>query len=175
MAELRNSRHELFPQHYAAGLGASEAFRRTVGPNGPGYKDADVQADKWMKRPGVRGRVEELQKAQSDKCEISRDEFRAYLISVMRTPCGQIHQDHPLCQSVRSWTGKDGAATTMVSMPDKLKAAEMLGKMCGWMENKLTLDTGDTLTAFLQGIREGGGRRVADDGDEWKRGGLNGN
>ena len=145
-AALANSRHEKFAQLCADGLTGSEAYRRTA--SGP-CKNADKNANEWMRRPGVKERIAELKKSQCDKSEMSRDEYRRYLIRIMTTPIGEIDEHHEFCQSI-----KDTEFGREIRMPDKLKAAELLGKLTGWLTDKLQVEAGDTLTAFLQGIRQ---------------------
>jgi hypothetical protein len=62
---LKNSRREKFAQGVASGLSGSEAYRHVVGA--AAGKNADVMADDWMKRPGVRERIAELKEANSGK------------------------------------------------------------------------------------------------------------
>ena len=54
----------------ASGLTGSEAYRQTVGTYAG--KDADVLANKWMNRPGIRERIAELKEANSRKATLSR-------------------------------------------------------------------------------------------------------
>ena len=45
-------------------------------------------------------------------------------------------------------------------MPDKIAAATQLAKMCGWhAPDKIELDATDTLTAFVQSLRQADQRR----------------
>jgi hypothetical protein len=146
MPALVNSRHEKFARFCADGLAGSEAYRRIVGGLG---KNADKNANEWMRRSDVRKRIAELKRSQSERSEMSRDEYRCYLIRVMTTPVGEIDEHDDLCQEVRvTGFGKQ------VKMPDKLKAAELLGKLTGWSTEKAELESRDTLAAFLQSIRQ---------------------
>ena len=61
MASLKNVRHEKFAQCVASGLSGADAYRQAAEYWG---KQADGNAANWMKRPGVRQRIEEL-KAES--------------------------------------------------------------------------------------------------------------
>ena len=61
MASLKNVRHEKFAQCVASGLSGAEAYRQAAEYSG---KQADGNVANWMKRPGVRERIEAL-KAES--------------------------------------------------------------------------------------------------------------
>jgi hypothetical protein len=97
----------------------------------------------------VAARIRELQARQSAKAEMSRDDLRRYLVSVMRTPCGEIGPEHPLWVMHRRTEGG-----LEVRMPDKLCAAELLAKLCGWLApDKVQLEAGEALATLLQRIR----------------------
>ena len=62
---------------------------------------------------------------------------------------GVVAKDSPLCQSYR--TGDHG---TEVRMPDKIAAAQLMVKMCGWANpERVELSATDTLAEFIQSIR----------------------
>ena len=79
MPALANPRHELFAQAVASGKSASEAYRQS----GATGKNADVHAARLMVNDGIRKRVAELRGA-AKKCEMTRDQFRQFLIDVIQ-------------------------------------------------------------------------------------------
>ncbi len=48
-----------------------------------------------MRKHGMKARVAEIKAENAAKCEMSKEEYRAYL---MKTPAGQIGPDHQFCQ-----------------------------------------------------------------------------
>ena len=156
MSQLRNTRHEQFAQFVADGLPQSEAYRRVVG-NGASAKNANVHADEWMKRPGVKERIEELKAENAARSGRSRDELVARLWAILGAGAGVVAKDSPLCQSYR--TGNHG---TEVRVPDKIATAQLLVKMCGWANpERVELSATDTLSEFIQSIRESARPRQA--------------
>jgi terminase small subunit-like protein len=145
MPILQNSKHEKFAQLCASGLSGSEAYRRLEGPSAG--KNADVTAARMMSKPGVRERVEELKKAQADKCELSRDEYRKSLEEILRAKPSEESLDNPLCDAVFS------QGTRAAVFPSKLQTGAQLAKLVGWDKpTTINLETGDNLSAFLRRI-----------------------
>lgn len=145
---LKNARQEKFAQNVANGLAFGEAYSKA------GYKanpDAAAKAgSRLSKTKLVKARIAELKAKQSDKAEMSRDELRRYLIEVLQTPVGEINIRHRLCQSYR-----EGDDSREVKMPDKLKAAAELIKLCGWAEpDKIQVEAGGSIGALLEKIRK---------------------
>ena len=143
MPALANPRHELFAQAVASGKSASEAYRQS----GATGKNADVQAAKLVVKSSIRERVEELKEAQSKKCEMTRDQLRQFLVSVILVKPEDANFQNPLCELVMT---KAGPAAVF---PSKLGAAAQLAKLTGWNEvEKVSVEAGDTLSAFLRQI-----------------------
>jgi hypothetical protein len=63
-------------------LTGAEAYRRVAGRDS---KNADVCANDWMKHAGVKERIAKLRADQNAKSEMSRDEYRRFLVGVIRT------------------------------------------------------------------------------------------
>ena len=148
MPALANPRHERFAQAVASGKSASEAYRQS-GANG---KNADVHAARLMVNDGICKRVAELKAAQSQKSELSRDQAREFLTEVILTPAGRVDEHSRLCQSYKVTSeGRE------IRMPDKLRAIELLAKLCGWNEpDKYKLGADDELMELLSQLRGGG-------------------
>ena len=143
MTALANSRHELFAQAVASGKSASEAYRQS----GATGKNADVQAAKLVVKSSIRERVEELKEAQSKKCEMTRDQLRQFLVSVILVKPEDANFQNPLCELAMT---KAGPAAVF---PSKLGAAAQLAKLTGWNEGeKVSFEASDTLSAFLRQI-----------------------
>jgi hypothetical protein len=69
----------------------------------------------------------------------------------MQTPAADIDPHHQFCQVYKE-TDAQGV-TREWKTPDKLRAAQLLAQHCGWDEpTKISLEAGDTLSAFLRGI-----------------------
>jgi hypothetical protein len=143
MPALANPRHELFAQAVASGKSASEAYRQS----GATGKNADVHAARLMVNDGISKRVAELKEAQSKKCEMTRDQLREFLVSVILVKPEDANFQNPLCELAMT---KAGPAAVF---PSKLAAAAQLAKLTGWNEGeKVNIEAGDTLSAFLRQI-----------------------
>jgi hypothetical protein len=148
MPELANIRHEKFAQGVASGLTGAEAYRRVAGSNS---KNADVCANDWMKQAGVKERIAELRAEQNAKSEMSRDEYRRFLVDIIRAKPKDAAFNNPLCELVFTRDGRQA------SFPNKLAAGAQLSKICGWDDpSKLNTSTDDTLTELLIKIRRDG-------------------
>ena len=143
MALLANPRHELFCQAIASGKPAMEAYKLA------GYKKSSAKsnATRLMENDGISSRIAELRAQESAKSEFSRDQFRQFLISVIQAKPEAASMQNPLCEIAMA---KKGPAPVF---PDKLGAAAQLAKLTGWNSaEKVSVETGDTLSAFLRQI-----------------------
>ena len=143
MPALANPRHELFAQAVASGNSASEAYRQS----GATGKNADVHAGRLMVNDGICKRISESREEQAAKCEMTKDQFRQFLVSVMVAKPEDANFQNPLCELAMT---KAGPAAVF---PSKLGAAIQLAKLTGWNEvEKVSVEAGDTLSAFLRQI-----------------------
>ena len=94
MPVLKSVHDERFAQYVAAAVSLSEAYRRVTGK----IANADVHGREFMRKHGMKARVAEIKAQNASKCEMSKEEYRAYLIAAMKTPAGQIGPDHQFCQ-----------------------------------------------------------------------------
>ena len=143
MAILANPRHELFCQAIASGRPAMEAYKLA------GYKlsSAKANATRLMENDGISSRIAELRAQQSAKSEFSRDQLRQFLIHIIPAKPEQASMQNPLCEIAMT---KEGPAPVF---PDKLGAAAQLAKLTGWNSvEKVSVETGDTLSAFLRQV-----------------------
>jgi hypothetical protein len=97
MPPLENPRHERFAQLRASGKTGTEAYR-TI--KGKGAKNADVQADHLMNKPGVRERVEELKVENAAKCSLSREAYVRSLTETYEAKPSEASMDNPRCDVV---------------------------------------------------------------------------
>ena len=94
-------------------------------------KNADVMADQLMVTNGIAERIAELKAEADAKAEFTRANMLAFLAKVIRTESGQ--------------------------MRDRLRAVELLAKMCGWNQpEKFEYGASDELTELLKRLRGGG-------------------
>jgi hypothetical protein len=143
MVVLANPRHELFCQAIASGRAAIEAYKLA------GYKESSAKANatRLMENDGICSRIAELRAQQSAKAELSRDQFRQFLINIIQAKPEQASMQNPLREIAMT---KKGPAPVF---PDKLGAAAQLAKLTGWNSaEKMSVETGDTLSAFLSQI-----------------------
>ena len=146
MPVLKRIRDEKFAQYVAGGVSLSEAYRGLVKT-----ANADAHGREFMRKHGMKARVAEIKAENAAKCEMSKEEYRAYLIAAMKTPAGQIGPDHQFCQIYK--VVDENGVTREFRMPDKLRAAQLLAQHCGWDEpTKVALDVGDSLSAFLRDV-----------------------
>ena len=147
MLALKSVRDERFAQYVAAAVSLSEAYRRVTGKTA----NADVHGREFMRKHGMKARVAEIKAENAAKCEMSKEEYRAYLIAAMKTPAGQIGPNHQFCQIYK--VADENGVTREFRMPGKLRAAQLLVQHCGWDETaKVALDVSDSLSAFLREV-----------------------
>src|SRR5262245_57211673 len=97
MPALENPRYERFAQLRANGKTGSDAYRGVVGPDA---KNPDATADQWMKKPGVRERIEELKAETASHCSISREELVNDLVAMFRSKPEDASLSNPLCETL---------------------------------------------------------------------------
>jgi hypothetical protein len=100
-----------------------------------------------MVNDGICKRISEVREEQAAKCEMTKDQFRQFLVSVMVAKPEDASFNNPLCEIAMT---KAGPAAVF---PSKLGAAVQLAKLTGWNEvEKVSVEAGDTLSAFLRQI-----------------------
>jgi Terminase small subunit len=144
---LKSVRDEKFAQYVASGISQSEAYRRVSGKTA----NANNHGDDYMAKLGMKERIAEIRAENAAKCDMSKEEYRSYLISAMRTPAATVDPHHPFCQVYKEIDAR--GVTREWKTPDKLRAAQLLAQHCGWDEpTKVALDVGDSLSAFLREV-----------------------
>ena len=123
MASLKNVRHEKFAQCVASGSSGADAYRQAAEYSG---KQADGNAANWMKRPGVRQRIEELKAESAARCSLSREAHIRSLVEMYEAKPGDASMDNPRCD-VLITRGQKHAV-----FPQKLAVGAQLSKLVGW-------------------------------------------
>lgn len=122
MNPLKNVRHEKFAQALACGKTLEVAHREA------GYSGNRSVASRLLKDANICNRIKELQEETAKTEAITREEIVQFLADVIKTPAGEVHKSHPLCQSF-----KDTEDCNEIKIPDKLGAISHLLKMIpGW-------------------------------------------
>jgi Terminase small subunit len=148
MASLKNVRHEKFAQCVASGLSGADAYRQAAEYSG---KQADGNAANWMRRPGVRERIEELKAESSARCSLSREAYIRSLVEIYEAKPSDSSMDNP-CR-VLITRGQKHAV-----FPQKLAVGAQLSKLVGWdRPTEVRVEAGTELAAFLGGLFAGGG------------------
>src|SRR5262245_36058343 len=101
MPILTNPRHELFCQAIASSRPAMEAYKLA------GYKKSSAKANatRLMENDGIFSRIAELREQQSAKAELSRDQFRRFLIDIIQAKPEQASMQNPLCEIAMTKNG----------------------------------------------------------------------
>ena len=86
MPELKSVRDEKFAQYVASGISRSEAYRRVSGKTA----NANNHGDEYMAKRGMKERIAEIRAENAAKCDMSKEEYRSYLIGAMQTPAADI-------------------------------------------------------------------------------------
>ena len=111
----------MFAQYVAAAVSLSEAYRRVTGKTA----NADARGREFMRKHGMKARVAEIKAENAAKCEMNKEEYRAYLIAAMKTPAGQIGFDHQFCQ-IYKVVDENGVTVG----PDRWRAAAPVLSTC---------------------------------------------
>lgn len=113
-------------------------------------------AKRLLAKPQVARRVSELT-AQfnqhiEERFQLSKDEAIAYLVEIIRTPIGQIDENHYLCQSMRP--NKFGLE---LAMPNKVAAIRELREMLpGWSAARdIHIGPTQEMVDILRAVRNG--------------------
>jgi hypothetical protein len=92
--ELKSVRDEKFAQYVASGISQSEAYRRVSGKTA----NANNHGDDYRAKRGMKERIAEIRAENAARCDMSKEEYRSYLISAMQTPAADIDPHHQFCQ-----------------------------------------------------------------------------
>jgi len=103
---------------------------------------ASMYASALMRRQPIQEYIAELKEKLADKAQqqrfLSLEEKRAFLAKVVRTPIGEVDEDHIIAQEVK--TGPDGRT---VKMPNKLQALELDSRLMGEFQDSMRLDVSE--------------------------------
>jgi hypothetical protein len=157
---LKNSRHEAFAVAVGAGSPIAESYRQHVSEGGRCTdRTAQVEGSKLAALPAVAARIDEIRSQAGELADkvigFNKEQLITFLVEVIKTPIGQVHANHHLCQEhvtdvleVGGSRGKlkrgeaeegnesaSAPATVLrvkVKMPGKIDAARLLATVCGW-------------------------------------------
>lgn len=168
-----NVRQERFAQIVVEGRCTQvEAYQAVYGE----VKGAEASASRLLSSAKVSERVAALRQRAALGAVISRQELLEYLTRGILVPLGQVDERSNLCQAAEYLVtggvrGKlrrgnaDGGneeeepemTTVKIKMVDKLRSAELIAKLQGWLkeEHKVTHGLDDELTKLLGDIRLG--------------------
>lgn len=148
-------RHAKFCEGIAAGLSGREAYKAA------GYKVSDKSADEGAsilsRNSKVKDRIAELRARSAEKADFSRDDMVQWLVDALKTPVGEIDQNHPLAQELTTdevFVEKKGSKVIKrrIKTVGKNECARLLCDMMGWKApEKREIDLG---TKTLDAVRE---------------------
>lgn len=126
---LRLPRHELFAQKVAKGMTAKQAYKEMQ----PDCTDesAETLGPKLFRTVQVRDRVDYILGKAAQHVVMTKAEALAICVEILRTPIGEIDQNHPLAQEM-TITETGEKVVTRVKLPSKLDALDKLAKICAW-------------------------------------------
>jgi siderophore synthetase component len=151
MKAIVNPKQEIFCQLVAAGQMTIGKAYTQAGWTATGPA-ATAAASRALTKANIKARIAEIQAEMSKSSKLSREQLRDYLIEVLTTPAGEVHEKHRLCQSY-----KLTAEAAEYKMPDKLRAAEQLCKILGWhAPDEVKLSADDALSTLIASIRARG-------------------
>lgn len=137
---LDNPNHERFCQLRASGKIKTDWEAYMLAYDCSKATAEDV-AYRIAQNDGICRRMQWLQGQMAGDGIANKTEILRWLTSAMRTPVGQIDEQHTLAQEVTHESGEWGTRTKVKSVP-KLGAVEQLSKLLGLMDtdtNSLTL------------------------------------
>ena len=143
MSKLENVKHEKFCQNIAKAMNQSESYTEA------GYKDTKntrQRASKLTTINYISERIDELREKNQallgiEKKEILnklKDMLSANLVEMTDAELQKLPKEIQLCinkiETTTSWVDKVLYKTHKIWILDKLKAIEIINKMCGWNE-----------------------------------------
>ncbi|MES2920086.1 MAG: terminase small subunit [Verrucomicrobiota bacterium] len=143
-----NPRQRRFVELFTGGMAAGRAYVAA------GYeaKGADQAASLLLRNIKVLAAIKATQQKAAEKAEMERGDLVSYLVEVIRTPIGQISENHRLCES---WQMDPATGALRVRMPSKLAAAKQLADIMGWNRpQEVKLDLSEKLADIIQRVRE---------------------
>jgi hypothetical protein len=142
---LANGRYERFAQIVANGKRTpTGAYREIAGEKA---KDADANACRWMRKPGVRERIEELKADAAERCSLSREKYVQSLVEMYKAKPSDASMDNPRCDVVITRGLKHAV------FPQKLAVGAQLSKLVGWdRPTEVQVDVSDKLSGLLERV-----------------------
>lgn len=150
---LLNPRQKSFADRVIVGTPAGRAWEQ-AGYHARGNA-AEVEACKALKKPKIKAYIK-AERARLEKAgQFERSNLVDYLVSVIRTPVGQLDGGSPLVQEYTIEEGEAGTRTrTKVKMANKLQAAKQLAEVMGWNKpQEVKVDLSEKLSTIISKIR----------------------
>lgn len=150
-----NPRQELFAEFVASGMSATSAYIKA------GYnvtqKAAETAGPRLLGNVAVGKHIADLRKKASEKTEFTRYDMVQWLVSALKTPIGEIDENHFLAQEftteemiLKNQGGR--IIKRRVKTVGKIECARLLCDIVGWKEpEKREINIGAT---SLDSVRE---------------------
>jgi hypothetical protein len=148
-----NDRQKAFAAEYLRTKDAIKSYLKIY----PGSTLEGAQSSAYRLRDDVR--VQEIIQSAGeqllDGAVLSLAEMQSYLSKVVKTPGGQVHRDHILCNGVKHTEhGVD------VKMPDKLAAITLAAKLSGLLKEQPAVVIQTSVDTLLSGLMGTGGQVI---------------
>lgn len=148
MARL-NTRDEEFCRLVTVGGKSDTEAYRLAGFKG---KHADKRAAELRGRQGIKARIAEIKRENTEIFRLSREQVLNFLADVIETPIGEVTEKHRLAQEIGF--SNDGGMTKL-KMPGKIEAARLAGQWCGWEKgNQAENKAADAMAAMAAAVRK---------------------
>lgn len=94
---------------------------------------AHTGASKLLKKPAIIAAISSRREKLREAAHLSRMDVVGFLCDTIKTPVGQIDENHKLAQE-HSAEESEQRSSSRIKMPSKLEAVKILVQMMGWNE-----------------------------------------
>jgi hypothetical protein len=149
---LIDARRHAFALLILEGVPAGRAYERA------GYHQRGARADsaghKLRHRPAVAAFIAHERESLRKSAQITREQLAAWLVAVIRTPCGDLDGTSPLVQKFSRDEIGEAVIRTRVEMVSKLEACRQLAALMSWDEpERVEFTAAAQLADLIQTIR----------------------
>ncbi len=123
-------KQEKFVELFTGGMDAKNAYIAA----GYSPRGAEGAASKMQRVAKVRAAIEAARAELREKSRMKKEDALDWLIDVLRTPVGEVDENHVLAQEVVTDELGDTIVRRRVKMVGKMEAMEKLAKMLSWYE-----------------------------------------
>lgn len=111
---------------------------------------ADQNASQLLRKPKVAAYLQTLREQASKKAEFSRDDLVGFLVSVIKTPVGEVGVNSVLAQKCKV----DAEGSLLIEMPSKILAAGKLAEIMGWNKPaEVKVDLSEKIADIISRVR----------------------